>query len=486
MKALLLLVFFLNGGVVAATDPPAPEYTIGRWQFRTTGETDWTYEWPSATGAYDLTFSVGITSERDPLGQYELLVSMLAATEVFWDGVLIGKSGIVGSSAATETPGPVYAAHHIPDTLLTPGDHQVFIRLSNFRAEGNVRFYGAYIANAYDSLTDSLWLVIIVHIYAGFFLIIGVYYLVRFLVGRKDTTLLVFALSCLAFFGLLMVEYIKNYLFYPYPWHFTRLRVILVLTQCIGLGLPLFVALRLNIRYFALLFVLQSGVFVLMAWLTRYSYDYFTNASMVFSFALASGLSLSAWRRQQAGSRIMVLAFVPVTLALILGFRYYDFVLYLGFGHVVLLMLISLAIQERDTLRQRENALLQSTRLELELLKKNIQPHFLMNSLASAIDWMEEQPRQGVAFLLALSREFELLLNAAGKPLIPLGQELELCRTHLQLMGFRKLKIGQARSSDLSLCCLRHSRKLTGLRNGDGDEVRTGKAGGKLFRALVA
>jgi LytS/YehU family sensor histidine kinase len=63
-----------------------------------------------------------------------------------------------------------------------------------------------------------------------------------------------------------------------------------------------------------------------------------------------------------------------------------------------------------------------------------------MNSISSAIDWIEQNPPKGIELLLSLSEEFDLLLEMSEHQRIPLGQELALCRAHLKVMGFRKLQ----------------------------------------------
>ena len=85
-----------------------------------------------------------------------------------------------------------------------------------------------------------------------------------------------------------------------------------------------------------------------------------------------------------------------------------------------------------------KNSLVQSTRLRLELLKKNIQPHFLMNTLTSLIDWIEETPKKGVLFIEALAKEFDLLNQIENQTLIPVSQEIALCRAHLEIMEYRE------------------------------------------------
>ena len=101
-----------------------------------------------------------------------------------------------------------------------------------------------------------------------------------------------------------------------------------------------------------------------------------------------------------------------------------------------MLYLLSLRIKEQRL--AYETSLVQSTRLRLELLKKNIQPHFLMNTLTSLIDWVEESPKKGVLFIEALAKEFDLFNQIENKTLIPITQEIALCRAHIEIMEYRK------------------------------------------------
>ena len=54
------------------------------------------------------------------------------------------------------------------------------------------------------------------------------------------------------------------------------------------------------------------------------------------------------------------------------------------------------------------------------------------------MDWVEESPKQGAAFIQALAGEFDIMNAIADKELIPIRQEIELCKTHLSVMHFRK------------------------------------------------
>ena len=101
-----------------------------------------------------------------------------------------------------------------------------------------------------------------------------------------------------------------------------------------------------------------------------------------------------------------------------------------------MMYLLSLRIKEQRI--AYKNSLVQSTRLRLELLKKNIQPHFLMNTLTSLMDWVEESPKKGVLFIEALAKEFDLFNKIENETLILISQEVALCKTHLEIMEYRK------------------------------------------------
>ena len=61
-----------------------------------------------------------------------------------------------------------------------------------------------------------------------------------------------------------------------------------------------------------------------------------------------------------------------------------------------------------------------------------------MNTLTSLIDWVEEAPKKGVLFIEALAKEFDLINQIEDQTLIPITQEIALCRTHLEIMEYRK------------------------------------------------
>jgi LytS/YehU family sensor histidine kinase len=110
------------------------------------------------------------------------------------------------------------------------------------------------------------------------------------------------------------------------------------------------------------------------------------------------------------------------------------------YAAITLLMLVLVVDQARVLRRTRdaeEQASRRAAQLELELLRRRIAPHFLMNTLNALTEWVESDPKTGVKMIEALAEEFRLLSQISDRPLIPLSEEIALCRRHLEVMSYR-------------------------------------------------
>lgn len=83
---------------------------------------------------------------------------------------------------------------------------------------------------------------------------------------------------------------------------------------------------------------------------------------------------------------------------------------------------------------------LRSRRLEFEALKKSIQPHFLVNSLAAIRGWLIEDPAKSVSLLDDFAAEIRGMQSIVNRTRVPISSELTLCRAHLNVMGTRREK----------------------------------------------
>jgi hypothetical protein len=95
---------------------------------------------------------------------------------------------------------------------------------------------------------------------------------------------------------------------------------------------------------------------------------------------------------------------------------------------------------------------IRAMRLELELLKANIHPHFMLNSINAATMWIKEDPATAERLLHALSRELKQLLKIVGEREIPIDEEIRICRSHLEVMSLRHDKSFTLRLEGIKAC----------------------------------
>ena len=355
--------------------------------------------------------------------------------EIFWDGVLIGKNGNPGKESKSNLNGEMWRAYKIPIHLSQKGEHQLMLKRSLFHAP---EYYGLNVfVNDYDYLLEfPLVYTAFMYIFAGGFLLASLYFFFLFLGNKSEKPILIFSISCFLFFALILIEFIRTYISIHYSQHQIRMEVISYLTFFIAILVPVYFSLQFPFPKRKIILVIYSTFLTYVFYRNHLSYDE-TSYNMAltmwfFSFAIA----MYAVYKKHKGSFIVLLALL--VCAFINNIAYFDTSLFAGFGVIVLGMLYMLSIKAKEQRLTYEDSLVQSTRLKLELLKKSIQPHFLMNTLTSLIDWVEEAPEKGVLFIEALAEEFDVLNQVENETLIPIAQEIKLCKSHISIMKFRK------------------------------------------------
>lgn len=89
-------------------------------------------------------------------------------------------------------------------------------------------------------------------------------------------------------------------------------------------------------------------------------------------------------------------------------------------------------------LRSLKNKAIQ---LENEMLKKSIQPHFLLNTMTVLSEWIEQRPALAVKQIELLSREFRYITRVADKTAIPIQDEIDICRVHLDIFNAKQSRL---------------------------------------------
>ncbi|AHJ97817.1 histidine kinase [Hymenobacter swuensis] len=408
-----------------------------RWAVRAYDDSHWQPE-RGPTGPRVFWVRTWVTlHQRNPRTPLGMQVNAFGAFEVYWDGVRIGQNGELATGRPAEVPGTESSCYLVPDSLARPGRHLVALRGTQAYLPEDERGTYVHLDGYLRLLQGPLLVMSFMNLMAGAFLIAAIYYLFLLLNSRrKEPALLVFSVICFLFFALLILEYIKFYLTIPYPQFYLRLEAIGWLTFAISLLVPLYFTIQFNLPRKGLLAMGMAAVLLSIYGLHLHQYDltarYFSYTMWLASVAVV----VVAIIRKARGAGVVLAGLLAS--AVVNYFLFYDSGLFIGYMLLVLCMLYLHTIRVRAMETEHQAAQLLSARLKLELLKKNIQPHFIKNTLTSMLDWVEDSPREGAVFIHALAQEFDILNDIAEATLIPVSQEIALCRHHLRVMQFRK------------------------------------------------
>ncbi|MDJ1468133.1 histidine kinase [Cytophagaceae bacterium DM2B3-1] len=379
---------------------------------------------------------IAVTLPQPSTDHLGLAIHSFGAFECYWDGKLIGKNGIVQDSLNQEIPGIVDSYYLLPDSAVVTGTHTLALRMSQAYISDNYRRVSARITDYTSLIRSPLLQTSFMCMLAGAFLMTSLYYLFLYSQNRKRYVVLMFGVVCFLFCALLMLEYLKFYIDIPYTHFYTRLEVIGILTLIIAFLIPWYFAIQFTLPKKSV-FLSVMGACLLGIYIFYYGHYDLTAQLLSFSMWIFSvGITVVSLQKHFKEALIVLVGLLASLVVHILV--YYDISLFVSFVLIVLCMLYLMAVRTREQEKAYESSLLLSERLKNELLRKHIQPHFLMNTLTSLIDWVEESPKEGVVFIEALAKEFELLSVVAEHSLIPIRQEIDLCQSHLIVMKYRK------------------------------------------------
>jgi hypothetical protein len=380
-----------------------------------------------------------IITENSAVEQQAIFTSILGSYEIYWDNIKLSTNGAVGKSNQIEVPGSINFQTPIQEKLWTPGKHVISFRISNYHAPKKLRthYFNIKIAPHQKTNDDYLRSILIPLVILGGLILIGVFFLLLHFRYARKTTYILFSSLCLFIAALLIVELWKPIVGYTYDWHIYRLYIVGITTFLICLLLPIFFIYHFKMKYKKqltyILFVILFTITFVVSGFDKMS-SYLTQASLIFTFTLASwAVFLTKYGAKNALCSISIVLFMSMHFTDSFQDRYF----FPSFSLIIITVLVSLINQLSRVQQQRNQAKLLSAQLEISLLKRSIQPHFILNTLTSIEQWIVESPESAIEFIDALAEEFQQLNNISNKQLIPIEDELELCRSHLKIMGFR-------------------------------------------------
>jgi hypothetical protein len=225
---------------------------------------------------------------------------------------------------------------------------------------------------------------------------------------------------------------------YDYDWHYPFRVGMIYLAGILGACLIAFVGIHFKVpRLRWLLGIHVLATIVILNWPRELYYLPLSERSgtvMLVAFLLSSLTAGWAVMQQQPGA-LMVL--IGCLLSAVTGGHFIEGRFFPAFLPTMLGLLGAVALRLRAEARAGQEAQLTATRLELELLKKNLQPHFLLNSLTALAEVVEREPTVAGKLIGDLAGVFRALARMSGEKQVSLAQELDLCRAHLRVMSIR-------------------------------------------------
>ncbi|HEX3578325.1 MAG TPA: histidine kinase [Thermoanaerobaculia bacterium] len=356
----------------------------------------------------------------------------IASTEIYWDGRLIGRGG------ADDKPGPMDNFFPIPRGGAAPGPHLLAMRVALPAGNSANWFQGIAIGDYEQMLRSRIVAQLLPLAGCGVFIVIGLYYLALFAATTRRASLLVFALLCFSAALLAIAETWRWTVGYTYDWHIVRLTIVSLFTFAVALLLPAYFVYDFRLRR-PMAWLLGTAVVLVIAARSSGTFDdgclnMFTASVAVcgVTIAVAIGRVKTAVIPAAIGTAILTVALLTG------GYGFSDNAFFFAFAAVILVLLIAMTIDLRRERREHEGTLLRAARLEIALLQKSIQPHFVMNTLTAAMEWIEQSPEEGVRFLEAFAGQLRIFAEVSADVSIPMAREIALCRAHLMVMSGRK------------------------------------------------
>jgi len=369
------------------------------------------------------------------------------AFEVYWDGALVGRSGAIDSRGKFSSSSPRLITLRLSRERTGPGRHVLALRLA-FNRPPSWSCCAAVSIGYYSTLQDFLASTLdSSRMYTGLYLAAVLFSLFFFLGGWKSPSLLF--LCGYAFYHLIYnLEHIAGLTGAPlFPLSVTSEPISTIGGLLSNLMLLLFLLWHLEVPRKAV------HVVVLMLGTAAVAFGGFAGEHWGMTVQLllwAYGLTLCAYRlwKKAAGAGFALAGFgvqLAFLSAEITGIMRYictrlptiPWPLVIT-GLFLACLLGSISLKIRDRARRLQALQIRSKRLEAELLKKSIQPHFIMNTLFSIKTLATKNPEAAEKLIEALAEEFRIICRIAGEREIDAAEEIDLCRRHLELMGLRR------------------------------------------------
>lgn len=355
-----------------------------------------------------------------------LTVQVRGLYHAYWDGKLVASNHHRGAAASE------FSRLMLPVSAIDDGDHWLYFRIEGvgLKAGDSVRL-GVFPTDLSSDFYGVHFTVIIVFLVSTSSLIASAYFLYVGAQGTRRWTCRVAAATTFLAGSLMYLDRARFLTPYPYSWQPTIEAIMAAMTISFMVGLAAYGALRLKLAKPAFWALGAFGA-IILALPETMPFDTDTRALMLLGLYM---LMLCVYARGGEPRRARVLAGGIGAGMLALLVQPDQKMLFVA--TVTLLFGIELGVDLHRRKSETQRLELLSSRLRGDLLRHNIKPHFLMNSLTALMEWIETSPEDAIDYIDGLAEEFRLLSDFSDRNAVSFREELALCETHLALMSKR-------------------------------------------------
>lgn len=164
------------------------------------------------------------------------------------------------------------------------------------------------------------------------------------------------------------------------------------------------------------------------------SYDKRSESLFIIAFAFVLAINMMAMRKGKPFAKFTTATSAISLLLLLVAPTLFTEV---GFGFATCLLMSAIGLSLLQQLKVYRDQALETGRIRGELLRKNLQPHYLMNCLMQLQELIDSAPAQANEFVTSIANEFRDLVKMSNQDLVSLQDEVALCKHHLKIMAIR-------------------------------------------------
>jgi len=304
--------------------------------------------------------------------QYPLALYLLGKTssEVFFNGVSLGKNGTPAFDGRNEFTGIMDARFYVPPELIKQGNNEVVLFLSAHHGfltlRAPIHFIG--LGEYTDTLSFFQSNIRISLSLFGALCLSAIYFLVLSLRSGQRSKYIPFCM--MAFFALsqLLAEISRGLFNYTYPIHDLRLVVIVLLSASFGLCLLTYTLNKFVEKQYR--WWLLVAVFIMtLAIISLQGFDRKTAAAILIPSLIATFVIANKFRQKQSKELLgYLVVFVIFTLTIMLTFRiFHDMLFYYIITGMMTFLFVTQANELINEQAKRKEEELQVNKLQFKL-----------------------------------------------------------------------------------------------------------------------